>query len=161
SELRTLYGDEMVDLFIAELHASANTVATIRVIASSFADLIRRAPYEHWRRRGRPILKNLEEPKMSFLLADLRFAIRSFSRQRGATALVVLTLSLAVAANVAVFALVDAVFVRPLPYPNASRLVDINERAPKWGLDFTSVNYPDFDTWRNSARAFESMALWN
>ena len=70
---------------------------------------------------------------MSSLLADLRFAIRSFARQPGATALVVVTLALAVAANTAVFALVDAVFFRPLPYPNASRLVDVNETRAEVG----------------------------
>ena len=98
---------------------------------------------------------------MSSLVADLRFAMRSFARQPGATALVVFTLALAVAANTAVFALVDAVFFRPLPYPHASRLVDLNEEAPTWGLTFTSINYPDFDTWRSSARTFEGMALWD
>ena len=98
---------------------------------------------------------------MSSLVADLRFAMRSFARQPGQTALVVITLALAVAANVAVFALVDAVFFRPLPYATPSRLVDLNERAPTWGLDFTGINYPDFDVWRKSARTFQAMALWD
>ncbi len=97
---------------------------------------------------------------MHSFFSDLRFAIRSFARQPGATALVVITLALAVGANTAVFALVDAVFFRPLPYPNANRLVNLNETAPKWGLDFTSINYPDFDQWRKASRSFEAMALW-
>src|SRR5581483_6230046 len=58
------------------------------------------------------------------------------------------------------FTLVDAVFFRPLPYPDASRLVDLNERAPKWNMEFTGVSYLDYDTWRHSSRAFEGMALW-
>ena len=97
---------------------------------------------------------------MHSFFSDLRFAMRSFARQPGATALVIITLALAVGANTAVFALVDAVFFRPLPYPNSNRLVDLNETAPKWGLDFTSVNYPDFDQWRKASRSFEAMALW-
>jgi len=97
---------------------------------------------------------------MHSFFSDLRFAIRSFARQPGATALVVITLALAVGANTAVFALVDAVFFRPLPYPNANRLVNLNETAPKRGLDFTSINYPDFDQWRKASRSFEAMALW-
>jgi putative ABC transport system permease protein len=98
---------------------------------------------------------------MSFFFSDLRFAVRSFRRQAGATGLVLLTLGLAVAANTAVFALVDAVFFRPLAYPAASRLMDINEQAPKWNLEFVGVNYPDFVAWRKASRAFEDIALWS
>ena len=97
---------------------------------------------------------------MWFFFSDLRFAVRSFRRQPGATALVLVTLGLAVAANTAVFALVDAVFFRPLAYPAASRLMDINEQAPKWNLEFVGVNYRDFIAWKGSSRAFEDMALW-
>ena len=73
---------------------------------------------------------------MHSFFSDLRFAIRSFARQPGATALVVVTLALAVGANTAVFALVDAVFFRPLPYPNANRLVDLNEHGAEMGTRF-------------------------
>ena len=132
-----------------------------RVYLAAAFDVMARAPYEHWRRRYFHQVQNHrgEQPMHSFY-SDLRFAIRSFARQPGATALVIITLALAVGANTAVFALVDAVFFRPLPYPNANRLVNLNETAPKWGLDFTSINYPDFDQWRKASRSFEAMALW-
>ena len=97
---------------------------------------------------------------MRSFLADLRFAIRSFSRQPGPTALIVLTLTLGIAANTAVFAIVDGLFLRPFPFPNADRLVYLNERAPSWNLEFTGINYPDFHTWRERARTFDGMALW-
>ena len=97
---------------------------------------------------------------MRSFIADLRFAVRSFSRQPGATALIVLTLALGVAANTAVFAIVDGLFLRPFPFPQPERLVYVNERAPTWNLEFTGINYPDFHTWRQRARAFEAMALW-
>jgi putative ABC transport system permease protein len=162
--LRDTHGHEMEELFVYELARARRDggLAVIRVWLSAFFDFVTRAAYEHWRHRGRrPMLAANKEHRMSSLLADLRFAIRTFSRQPGATALVVFTLSLAVAANTAVFALVDAVFFRALPYPNASRLVDVNEIAPSWGLDFVSVNYPDFDTWRKNTRAFEGIALYD
>ena len=98
---------------------------------------------------------------MPSFVADLRFAIRSSLRQPASTALVVATLALAVAANTAVFALVDAVFFRPLPYPNASRLVDLNEQAPKWNLEFVGVSYYDFVQWRTNTRVFDAMAVWD
>ena len=83
---------------------------------------------------------------MRSFFADLRFAVRSFSRQPGATALIVLTLTLGVAANTAVFAIVDGLFLRPFPFPQPDRLVYLNERAPTWNLEFTGINYPDFHT---------------
>ena len=98
---------------------------------------------------------------MHSFLSDLRFALRSFARQPGATALVVVTLGLAVAANTAVFTLLDGLFFRPFPFSEPNRLVYLNEKAPRWNLDFTGINYTDFATWRGRARSFESMAVWS
>src|SRR5262249_37291482 len=126
----------------------------IAVWLGATSDLILRAPYEHWRRRNR----HRERP-MRFVLFDLRFAARTFVRQKGATALVLLTLTLAVAANTAGFALLNRLFLRPFPFREPDRLVYLNEQAPKWNLEFTGINYPDFDTWRKSVRSFEGMAL--
>ena len=97
---------------------------------------------------------------MRSFIADLRFAVRSFSRQPGPTALILLTLVLGVAANTAVFAIVDGLFLRPFPFRAPDRLVYLNERAPAWNLELTGITYPDFHGWRERARAFESMALW-
>jgi predicted permease len=158
-EMRKRNGAEIEALF-ADESAAARARGTLRqlafVIAAVF-DILRRAPYEHWRRRGR---HRNEDSTMRSFLADLRFAIRSFSRQPGPTALIVLTLTLGVAANTAVFAIVDGLFLRPFPFPEPGRLVYLNERAPTWNLEFTGINYPDFHTWRERATAFESMSLW-
>jgi predicted permease len=161
-ELRVRHGDEMEALFREELARArgAGPFAVTSVVVASCLDLVRRAAYERWRRRGRPAPQPLGHRMPSFV-ADLRFAIRSSLRQPGATALVVATLALAVAANTAVFALVDAIFFRPLPYPNASRLVDVNEQAPKWNLEFVGVSYYDFDQWRKNTHAFDAMAVWD
>jgi predicted permease len=157
--MRERDGDEIQALF-AEQIASARAMGRLRVVSLIIAaawDIARRAPYEHWRRRGR---RRNEESSMRSFLADLRFAIRSFGRQPGPTALIVLTLTLGVAANTAVFAIVDGLFLRPFPFPQPDRLVYLNERAPSWNLEFTGINYPDFHTWRERSRAFDSMALW-
>ena len=98
---------------------------------------------------------------MRSVLADLRFAARSFGRQPGATALIFVTLTLGVAANTAVFAIVDGLFLRPFPFPQPDRLAYVNERAPSWNLEFTGIDYSDFHTWRERARAFEAIALWS
>ena len=152
AELAEMIADE-----VAEARARGRWAFARRVVAIAW-DVLRRAPYEHWRRRGR---KPNEESTMRSFLADLRFAVRSFSRQPGPTALILLTLTLGIAANTAVFAIVDGLFLRPFPYPEPDRLVYVNEQAPTWNLEYTGINYPDFATWRERVSAFEGIALWD
>jgi predicted permease len=159
ADMRERDGDEIEALFADEIDA-ARARGSHRLwwlmIASAW-DIVRRAPYEHWRRRGR---HRNEDSTMRSFLADLRFAARSFSRQPGATALIVVTLTLGVAANTAVFAIVDGLFLRPFPFPEPDRLVYLNERAPSWNLELTGINYPDFHTWRERVKTFDAIALW-
>ena len=93
------------------------------------------------------------------LVPDLRFALRSLRRQPVVSALVVGMLALGIAANTAVFNLLNGLFLRPFPFADADRLVYINETAPRWNLEHTGINYPDFHTWRENMSAFESIAL--
>ena len=93
--------------------------------------------------------------------SDVRYALRSLAQQKGAAALVLLMLALGIAANVAVFSLINGLFLRPFPYRDADRLVFINEKAPAWNLEYVGVNYPDFAQWRASQRAFEAIAWYD
>ena len=160
AELRDAYGDDMEQLYLAEIEAARHRghFATLATTLSGLRDVISRAPYEHWRWSANPSSK---EQTMSSVLSDLRFAFRSFARQKGATVLVLLTLTLAVAATTAVFALLNALFFRSFPMPHAERLVYINERAPKWNLEFTGIDVKDFAIWQRNANVFESMALYD
>ena len=83
------------------------------------------------------------------LLVDLRHAFRLLRREPGFTAVAVLTLTLGVGANVAVFALVNAVLLRPLPYPESDRLVLLEHRDRRTGLtkEFIAIgDYVDLRT---------------
>ncbi len=95
------------------------------------------------------------------MISDLRQAARALARQKWATGLVVLMLSLGIAANAAVFSLINGLFLRPFAFPDQERLVFINETAPKWSLDIVGINYPDFHTWREEAKLFEGIAIWD
>ena len=64
------------------------------------------------------------------VLADVRFALRQLRRNRGFAATAIAVLALAVCANVAIFAFVDATLIRPLPYRDASRLLALYESTP-------------------------------
>jgi hypothetical protein len=93
--------------------------------------------------------------------SDVSYALRALTRQKLAGGLVVLMLALGIGANVAVFSLINGLFLRPFPFPEPDRLVYINETAPRWNLEMTGVSYPDFARWYQDQQAFEAMALYD
>ena len=92
---------------------------------------------------------------------DVRYTLRWLARQKASSALVMGMLALGIGANVVVFSLVNALLLRPFPFPEPDRLVYINETAPKWNLETTGVNFPDFHQWTRAAQAFEALALFD
>src|SRR5262245_899597 len=92
------------------------------------------------------------------LLNDLRGALRSLLRAPGFTFVAVLTLALGIGANSAIFTVINALLVRPLPYPDAGRLVRVWEIRPQIGQDRSSVSPAEFHDWRDKAACFESLA---
>src|SRR5262249_30075423 len=79
---------------------------------------------------------------------DLRYALRSLRRETGFTLVAVLTLALGIGANTAIFSVVRAVLLRPLPYTEADRLV------------VGPVSPPDFRDLRDANHVFDRMAIW-
>jgi predicted permease len=94
------------------------------------------------------------------VLKDLRFALRSLARQPIFTLVAVLTLTLGIGANTAIFSLLYQVLLRPLPYPNADRLVFVWNTYPGIGLPQASVSIPDFLDRRTQAPAIEDATLF-
>jgi len=90
------------------------------------------------------------------LLADIRFGLRMLRKNPGFTAVAVLTLALGIGANAAVFSVVYAVLLRPLPYKAPSSLIVLNETTPMVGT--VSVSYPNFLDWRDQSHTFSEMA---
>jgi putative ABC transport system permease protein len=96
----------------------------------------------------------------SMLSQDLRYALRSLVRWPGFTTVVVLTLALGIGANAAIFSVVNAVLLRPLPYKNPERLVFLfgtptDGDSAKVGR---STSYPDYADFRTRARSFSQLA---
>ncbi|HEV2803547.1 MAG TPA: ABC transporter permease [Chthoniobacterales bacterium] len=95
---------------------------------------------------------------MQTLLQDIRYAFRMIAKQPGFAALAVLAFALGIGANVAIFSVVNAVLLRPLPYPQSDRLISIRERTPTFPGG--SVSYPNFLDWRASQKSFTDLALF-
>lgn len=87
---------------------------------------------------------------------DLRLALRRLRSTPGFTALAVLTLALGVGAHTSVFALVDTLFVRPLPLPDSERLVGVYESRD--GSGFRPLSYPDYLDHRQATTVFSALA---
>ncbi len=157
--LREAHADEMEALFLERWSESRGARAA--VWASAFTDLAvaRARGLVQARQHGRGQATRTGGTDM--LGHDLRFALRSLLRQRLAGALVVAMLALGLAANVAVFGLINGLFLRPLPFPDPERLVYVNERAPRWNLDVVGINYPDLDQWRRGQKLFEAIAYYD
>jgi len=94
---------------------------------------------------------------MSSWLLDARLAIRGLARSRGFTAVALATLAIGIGANAAVFSVVDAVLLRPLPYADPDRLVAVGDQNPSGGSP-DNVGYKTYEDLRDRNTTFESMA---
>jgi len=92
------------------------------------------------------------------LVRDLKFTIRSLRRKPGFTLVVVLSLALGIGANTAIFSVVDAVLLRPLPIPNPHELVTVDVAASR-DVPVGGSSYLDLQDFRHRSRAFESLAI--
>jgi len=156
--LREKHGDAMQALFLERLcHAQRDGWAAI---GAAWLHAILDVGSEAWRQRARRS-RPARPRRVSMLGSDLRQALRLLLRAHFASLLVVGMLALGIAANVAVFSLVNGLFLRPFPFPDPERLVFVNEKAPRWNLEVVGVNYPDFHQWRASQKAFEAMAVYD
>lgn len=88
---------------------------------------------------------------------DIRFALRLFRKSPGFVTVAVLTLALGIGANTAIFSVTDAVLLRPLPYPDAKRLIRVWQSEPKMGEGRLGAAPPEFAAYRDRTRAFSSI----
>ena len=85
---------------------------------------------------------------------DLRYAVRNLRKSPGYAAVTILTLALGIGANTAIFSVVNAVVLKPLPYPAADRLVFITSQFPGLGFDQFWVSAPEFVEFADATRSF-------
>jgi putative ABC transport system permease protein len=94
------------------------------------------------------------------LWLDLRYAARMASKERGFSLLAVAIMALGIGANAAVFSVVNGVLLKPLPYPNADRLVVLRASFLASGASQTLVSIANFRDWRDQSSSFEAMSSY-
>lgn len=138
-EFRGDFGDQMAEDFNDQLQIAGARAERRRLWRRTLIDVLRRAPAEH----------------IDILRQDLGFALRLMRRTPGAAAAIVITIAVGVGATTAVFTLADPMLFRPLPYPEADRLVRVSALADKpWSI----LHQPDFLRAEASHGGFEAIA---
>lgn len=96
---------------------------------------------------------------MNDLLQDLRYALRQLRKSPGFACTAILVLTLGISASVAIFGFVDAALIKPLPYANPTRLVEVTESVPM--IPRANLSYPDYLDWKRLNRVFSAMDVYD
>ena len=155
--VREQFGAEMQALFEQQLTRTRG-ISRLRLWIRAILDAARHGVGERldqWQRQRRQPMRRWW---MGMFEHDVRYAFRLLARQRATTAMVVLTLALGIGANTAVFSVVHAVLLRPLPYEDPASLVMVWEKRAAEGVDTNFVSPADFLDWSRMNSSFATMA---
>ena len=97
---------------------------------------------------------------MESLLSDVRYAARNLFRRPGFTIIAVITLALGIGANTAIFSAINALLLKPLPFPELDRVVAVWDKLPSRGLQRNEVTVANYLDWQSQTQSFEQLALY-
>jgi putative ABC transport system permease protein len=152
-DFRRRFGAEMLELFDARLRSAAGAGRLVRFWTRTLLDLTLALGREYRRAAA-----TAAWPPWRLASADVRDALRVLRRSPGTTATVVLLMGLGIGAATAVFGLVNAVLLRPLPYRDADRIVMIWETRPDRGVTRSVVGAHEFAAWPERTSSFAGLA---
>ncbi len=140
---RAEYGDEMRAVFARELRATSGAGLWL-FVARTLLDTIANAARVHG----------------DITRQDLRHALRSLRRSPGFSATAILVAALGIGATTATFSIADHVLLRPLPFPEAGRLVKLWEKQPERGYSRMEASPPNFLDWQRLSTSFDGLAAF-
>jgi len=152
------FGEEMAELAEVRLREARRrgSLAYAREVIRLLTDFTTTIPRE-WL-ASRALSNERPEDKMDILLQDLRFAARGLMRRPAFAVVAAATIALGIGANTAIFSVVNAVLIRPLPYDQPDRLTLV------WGTQGTQTNqgvvYADYVDWRRLNRTFADLGAF-
>ena len=149
---------------LAAAHASSGALAYHAAGMRGTLDALSyavRARYTHMKNPQTPWRGQQGRFAMTSLFGDIRFALRTLTRQPVYTLTIVGMLTLGIAGNTTIFSIFNGLFLRPLPFDDPGQLVNVDETAPRWDLEFVSVNYADFDAWRENNQSFQEIGVFD
>src|ERR1700757_4081105 len=97
---------------------------------------------------------------MTTFLHDIRYGSRMLLKHKGFTAVAIIALALGIGANTAIFSLVNGVILRPLPFPDAERIIYIEGKNPAAGITDSNISFLDFTDWSQQTDLFVSAAAY-
>ncbi len=164
ADFRERYGEDMVEFYRDRVRSNDGAGRRLfRLWTRLVPDLIASACAERFRPRNRggaaaipPGNFHRREDSMSVLSQDIRYAFRSMLQRPGFTAVVLMTLALGIGANAAIFTVVNAVLLRPLPFAHVERIVDFAHQDP-----YSTVSEPEFVDYQRGVTAFDKLAAYN
>jgi putative ABC transport system permease protein len=166
-DLRVNFAPEMTQAFAdacRSAHERHGTGAVLRVAFRGLADLVSRLLREwldHLKPSRRPQRRERRNARMLETLGqNLRYAVRSLTKNPGFATIVTLTLALGIGANTAIFSVVHGVLLTPLPYPEPERVITVAEMNPNIDIEPRWVSIPNYVDWKAQTQSFERMALF-
>ena len=141
ASFRAEYGGEMAAIFKARQRDAGGSTARVALLLAAVPEVLLNAFAVHW----------------DVLNKDVRYAVRTLLRARGFALTAILIVALGVGANTAAFSVTDFVLFRPLPFPDADRLVAIWQQSPGYSrMELSPANIKD---WKQAATSFEGIGV--
>src|SRR5882724_10823042 len=98
---------------------------------------------------------------MDALLRDLKFSVRSLMKRPGLTVIAIVTLAIGIGANSAIFSVVNALLLKPLPFPDPDRIVALWDKVPSRGVERNEVSIANYVDWRAQNKTLEQLGLYS
>ena len=161
-EFRRRYSADMLAFYRDRIRGGASVLAVWLQLIPDLVDTALAERFAWLHRDLEPAPKVVRhyaqrrEDTMSILLQDVRYALRAMARRPGFTAVVLGTLALGIGANAAIFSVVNAVLLRPLPFAHPERIVDFQQPDPYW-----TVSEPEFVDYQRGVPALSKLAAYN